>query len=826
MMEEVSENKLLSSSNNNYVGTNKLIQDQYFSSSDHSSSSAACSNELSFSNNNSDWVTSRQRSTSAVPCTVARIFSDDLDSSSSATTRQRNTTASSLPFTDLQSMLFSFDVDQRARPAVLAYKRFVHTLPPSRNVAFFIATITKLPCTFALLLGSSLLKTYGMLLWGTLPLLPLCIVEIFLVHLWIKTTTVSYSQISMVESEEKYNNTEAYLLLPQNLDSIDILFAFIDSEGGKIVMKKHALFHVYRNMQRSVEALEMGLLVARAARTTALAVGFASSIIHLTEFRHELNQGWCHGVRLLLTELLEYQELQKQKDTIAHTASSSSTSGGKYATAAHIMIRNSQLVAKNVSIMQQDHPVISEMIACATGVVSHILLTAAGRGWFWGKDEELTKLDSIKISEIEKTNDSKNYPINERIQGENYQNSDDMSVESSRDLNTELGVKIGTEQQDMHADVSKDLTSSLGHANICSEPTDDDASSSAQPNGKVSEAAGEKDTVDSILSDVNVNRKAVEIYQDVNRRVLSVQEASDIASVKGNEDPLGHDGSLVEAVDIVAEVHKHGTFPHKDFSYDHQRSIISDRGSVRVEPKFFVLTQQIESDRDKNSAKEAVVDLSIGKMEISNVGSKDDDLGLNPNCIKSPNSTGYTADDDDPEEEPFGWTHISHNNLSLNIENAVDEDNWQQLSPSNELGDDLLTSRQVVTFSTSQIETDLQPSSTDNVRLNPMSLVRMVLSQDRVARRRSNTRKESETAASTTISSQSPEWGSWVGGGLAIVGAAAVGAVSLSTMMNDKERMGNNGDKEATSFRIEEIPDDDVAEEILDEENYKEKMVF
>jgi hypothetical protein len=71
----------------------------------------------------------------------------------------------------------------------------------------------------------------------------------------------------------------------------------------------------------------------------------------------------------------------------------------------------------------------------------------------------------------------------------------------------------------------------------------------------------------------------------------------------------------------------------------------------------------------------------------------------------------------------------------------------------------------------------------------------------------------------TTRSNNNPEWGQWVGGGLAIVGAAAVGAVSLSAVMKDS----NN--KEDASLRIEEIPDDDVAEEI-DEVNFEEKMLF
>jgi hypothetical protein len=71
----------------------------------------------------------------------------------------------------------------------------------------------------------------------------------------------------------------------------------------------------------------------------------------------------------------------------------------------------------------------------------------------------------------------------------------------------------------------------------------------------------------------------------------------------------------------------------------------------------------------------------------------------------------------------------------------------------------------------------------------------------------------------TTRSNNNPEWGQRVGGELAIVGAAAVGAVLLSAVMKDS----NN--KEDASLRIEEIPDDDVAEEI-DEVNFEEKMLF
>jgi hypothetical protein len=92
----------------------------------------------------------------------------------------------------------------------------------------------------------------------------------------------------------------------------------------------------------------------------------------------------------------------------------------------------------------------------------------------------------------------------------------------------------------------------------------------------------------------------------------------------------------------------------------------------------------------------------------------------------------------------------------------------------------------------------------------------MVLSSDRVSRRKSNQRSDSMSPAAR---SNNPEWGHWVGGGLAIVGAAAVGAVSFSSVIKE------NCKKEDTSFSIEEIPDDDVAEEI-DEVHYEEKMLF
>jgi len=808
MMEEISETEIFSSSSDpNHAGNRMQDQNCYSSATLQASSNCvSCEHGDLFPDYpNEDWIASRPPSTFTAPQTVARVFYDDLNSPTYTTsnTKHGNTTIPSVPFSDLQSLLFSFDVDQRARPAVLAYKRFVFALPPSRNVALFMAMITKLPCTIAMLLLCSLSKTNAcvILLWGTLPLLPISIVEIIMVHLWIKTITASPDQTSMVESRDRRNNADVYVLFPYSLDSIDILFASIDSEGGKVVLKKHSLFHVYRNMQRSVEALEVGVLVARAAQTTALTLGFATSIIHLTEFRHELNQGWFHGFRLLLAELLEYQELQKRNDDDIYTTAHS-RSGGKYATAAHIMMRNSQLVAKNISIIQQDHPLISELIACATGVASHALLAVTGRGWLWGKEEDLSNHDSSHSLKDEKTI-TESISMDERAQAEAFcpiesnEHNDRMMLVSSTYPNIKKVANIEAERVKIRADSPKDSSFSLDNEEgmFCTEIANEGASDSNHPKGKIGQTAGESSVADRFPYD---EMKANQIKGGI---VLSRQEESKISNrLKDNNKvpPEGNSSRTGEAEILDAQY-------LDDFLYNCESSINSQAdGSVTVGGTIFVSDQQSRLTGEKVNTTGVVGDCSLDKEEIVGATGGEDDC-----LIKSPSFMGNATDDDVPEEEASDWTHIS--SASLDQTNAVDDDNWQQLSPSHVSGHEWITSRQVA----GNIETDSQ-SSTESARRNPLSLVRMVLSPERLARRRSHTRTDS---MSTTTRSNNPEWGQWVGGGLAIVGAAAVGAVSLSAVIKES----NN--KEEASLRIEEIPDDDVAEEI-DEVKYEEKMLF
>lgn len=296
---------------------------------------------------------------------------------------------------NLKSMLAALDIDDRAKPAVMAYKQAVAAFPPSRRQALWFSVVRRCPAMLMLLYRYMIASDLAFA--STVTLLPFAIMEAFRVLHWAEACQRAFycgAQNSENEQLAAGGSIAPSISIPVGMDSMCILL----SGDFYTPSRPPSLLQVWVNICSSVAALEMGLTAARCAQTTAVAADFAGNIISLAQFGVEVSQhGWAHGLTVMVQELVHLHATQ------------STGRNTKYASAAINAVRNGSIFARNVRALAEENggnPVIEPLLDVLSAIV--------GRGWLWGREnnqESTVTVEEISVEEKPSERDEQDLSI-------------------------------------------------------------------------------------------------------------------------------------------------------------------------------------------------------------------------------------------------------------------------------------------------------------------------------------------------------------------------------------------------------------------------------
>lgn len=273
--------------------------------------------------------------------------------------------SSSNPVESFHDMLRGLSVDERAEPAVRAYKSAVASFPPSHHTAVLLSVMRRSPAFLTLMCHFLFFKPN--LFTCTLILLPFVAMEYQRIMCWIRSCEEVKHAFHSVEPTEYYPYA-----IPSALRDADPLVILLVGDSYNAA-RPPALLLVWQNVLNSVSALEVGLTAARCAETTAVAVQFAGNMLSLVQFGQEIHQhGILHGLLIMGKEAILYHTMDESIRNREAT---------KYTMAVVGAMDNAQRVARNIQMLANDdnvghifQPVVG--LACAL----------SGYGWLWGNE--------------------------------------------------------------------------------------------------------------------------------------------------------------------------------------------------------------------------------------------------------------------------------------------------------------------------------------------------------------------------------------------------------------------------------------------------------
>lgn len=317
---------------------------------------------------------------------------------SNPTASRPNSTANSSssqeddPLQGLHAMLASMNVDDRAKPAVAAYKRNVEEFPPSRELALGVAIIRRCPACLTLLwhlLVASMFQPFTISMRIVLLLLPLIGLEVMRIQAW----AVACEALSHViddgkdecrTEEENASASTAASMIPYSklLSQVDLMTILLSGDDDTIISKVRtdtgdgvtsttaqmtipSLLLVWRNVQSSVKALEVSLTAARCAQTGAVALEFAKNVMSLAQFGSEVSRhGWMHGLTVIAKEVI----FNHQGDVRRAPEGSAAT----FTYAAVSAVHNGQVVARNLQVLATEDANVSHIFGPVAGLVGFV----------------------------------------------------------------------------------------------------------------------------------------------------------------------------------------------------------------------------------------------------------------------------------------------------------------------------------------------------------------------------------------------------------------------------------------------------------------------
>eukprot|EP00980_Cylindrotheca_fusiformis_P003774 scaffold834_cov123-Cylindrotheca_fusiformis.AAC.21 len=291
---------------------------------------------------------------------------------------------------NLKSMLLSLNVDERAKPAVRAYRQGVEKFPPTKRVAAILSIVRRCPAVLILLwhlvLGSS------SRLSSFLTLFPFVVLEYCRIKHWMESCS---AMTTMTTTERRPAEGALAATFKRVLDDIDPMMILLSGDTFSLE-NPPTLLSVWQNITSSVSALEFGLTATRCAQTTTVAVDFAGNVISLLNFGWEVsNHGLLHGLAIMTKEIItihvnDHLPLDQRRTV-------------KYTNAAMDAVQNAQFFASNVKTLAQEE----ELDPILRPIVS-TLCVLSGYGWLWGHDEETdtstecSTTNKVVLQEIER----------------------------------------------------------------------------------------------------------------------------------------------------------------------------------------------------------------------------------------------------------------------------------------------------------------------------------------------------------------------------------------------------------------------------------------
>jgi hypothetical protein len=300
------------------------------------------------------------------------------DGNPQPTTTQLNTAVQQPTDNDamqnLKFMLMSLNVDDRAKPAVLAYRRGVEKFPPTKQSAAMMSIIRRCPAVLTLLwhfvFGSNSLFSSIMLLF------PFVVLEYCRIKNWIDSCG------SMALPQHQKASQERFLAkFSRILEDTDTMMILLSGDTFSFV-RPPTLLLVWQNIVSSISALEFGLTAARCAQTTTVAVGFAGNMMSLLNLGFEVsNHGLLHGLAVMAKEIITMH----MNDHLTMDQRKRKT---KYTSAAIEAVQNAHFFAKNVRTLAEEEeldPILRPIVSA--------LCALSGYGWLWGNEEKATSND-------------------------------------------------------------------------------------------------------------------------------------------------------------------------------------------------------------------------------------------------------------------------------------------------------------------------------------------------------------------------------------------------------------------------------------------------
>ncbi|KAG7363347.1 hypothetical protein IV203_026707 [Nitzschia inconspicua] len=313
------------------------------------------------------------------------------------------------PFEDLKTMLMSLNVDDRAKPAVQAYRRAVEAFPPPKRWAVALSVVRRSPASMALVFRVIMGET-TQLLPSLLFLAPFVVMEYFRILHWI----ASCQQVVSVAGEVTEPIQASDWVIPKDLKNIDTMTILLCGDNHS-AFRPPTLLRVWHNIASSVSALEVGLTAARCAETAAVAADFAGNVMSLVQFGYEVAEhGLLHGLGVVVKEAIymggDFSNLDQMDDGSV-----------RYTRAAVQAIQSGHRAARNVKALSED-----EYVGAFVQPIMDVLGAVIGHGWLWRKDEQFTTnlSTTVVIEEIQENVVPGDHTSQNQTQGSSRQKSD------------------------------------------------------------------------------------------------------------------------------------------------------------------------------------------------------------------------------------------------------------------------------------------------------------------------------------------------------------------------------------------------------------------
>ena len=292
---------------------------------------------------------SKRNSNLTSPYGTTRTSNADLKTNTSSIPQQRPRVESRILFPSFRHL------DERARPAVLSYKRAIEEFPPSRNTCIILAISKRCPSVIAvasLHLSGSLNANYI-----TTILLPMIILDYMRTSTWLQAChrafevkEISQQLIQKDSRDQRINNYDKQIL-PNEMDPMEILLS-TDSYDS---FYRGSSVQLWKNIKGSVVRLESSLTAVKCVETANIATDVAYDVLSLAKFGLEVkSKGISHGISVLTKDFLQFHLDKSESNSFLNANLGHHQQEGRYSMAALNIMNNGKLLSKNVSELIDD----------------------------------------------------------------------------------------------------------------------------------------------------------------------------------------------------------------------------------------------------------------------------------------------------------------------------------------------------------------------------------------------------------------------------------------------------------------------------------------